>query len=577
MVRGRLVRHISVALCALTAFALSPGLTAQSADGTGPATFIVLLRGARVGAETVTLSRVGSDWQLSGTGRLGAPFDVITNKFEMTYASDWQPTKLALQGTVRGQGVSLTTSFGLTTAMNEFMQGVQRGSSSHQLAPRSVILPGTYFASYEALAARVGTAAPGTRLPVYVAPEGQTSITVSQWTPRRISIGDRTVDIRAYSVTLAGVGTSSNLELWVDSQNRLARLEMPSLAIVVIRDDLATVMAREVRTRNPRDEDMFVPANGFSLGATVTTPLPPATPPSSPAGRKPEAPVVVLVGGSGPQDRDFSTYGVPIFGQLAGRLSDAGYFVVRYDGRGIGRSGGRTETATLAEYADDLLRVVEWLRRREDVDDRRIAVVGYGDGGPVAMLAASKQSRIAAVALLAAPGKNGRDVTVEQQTQMLMQLSLPEAERAARIEMQHRVIDAALTGKGWDTIPADVRAQADTPWFKSWLQFDPAAALNKMKQPLLVVHPALDKEIAVQNADNLESLSRGRNKLPATHTKKVVIPGVNHLLVPATTGSVSEYSSLSALTVAPEVSSTVTDWLATALPPVKSIGYTRRR
>ena len=568
MVRGRFVRHLSAALCALAAVSLGPSVIAQGPDGTGPATFIVLLRGARVGAETVTLSRVGTDWQFSGTGRLGAPFDVITNKFEMTYASDWQPTKLAIQATIRGQGVSLNTSFGLTTAMNEVMQGIQRGSSSHQLQPRSIVLPATYFASYEALAARIATAAPGTRLPVYVAPDGQTSVTVSQMTPRSISLGDRTVDIRSYSISLAGVGTSSNLEMWVDSQNRLARLEMPSLAIVVIRDDLATVMAREVRMRNPRDDDTFVPANGFSLGATVTTPPPPATPPA-PARRKPQTPAIVLVGGSGPQDRDYSTYGVPIFGQIAGRLSDAGYLVVRYDARGIGRSGGRTETATLTEYADDVLRVIEWLRRREDVDDNRIALVGYGDGGPVALLAASKQSRVAALALLAAPGKNGREVTIEQQTQMLTQLSLPDAERTARIDMQQRVVEAALTGKGWETIPADVKAQADTPWFKSWLQFDPSAALKKMKQPLLIVHAALDKEISEQNADNLELLSRQRNKLPPAHTRKVVIAGVNHLFVPATTGSVSEYSSLGVVTVAPEVSSSVTDWLAAVLPPVK--------
>ena len=75
-------------VCALAVLAICPRLVAQSADGTGPATFIVLLRGARVGSETVTVSRVGTDWQLSGTGRLAAPFDVVTNTFEMTYAND---------------------------------------------------------------------------------------------------------------------------------------------------------------------------------------------------------------------------------------------------------------------------------------------------------------------------------------------------------------------------------------------------------------------------------------------------------------------------------------------------------
>jgi PAS domain S-box-containing protein len=107
--------------------------------------------------------------------------------------------------------------------------------------------------------------------------------------------------------------------------------------------------------------------------------------------------------------------------------------------------------------------------------------------------------------------------------------------------------------------------------FKAWRGLSPAyraavEGLTCWPRPSLESQPVVFTDL---RADNLESLSRGRNKLPATHTKKVVIPGVNHLLVPATTGSVSEYSSLSALTVAPEVSSTLTDWLATALPPVK--------
>jgi pimeloyl-ACP methyl ester carboxylesterase len=552
------------------AFGVRAQAAGQGADSTGPATFIVLVRGARVGTETIALNRVGADWFLSGSGRLGPPFDVVTSKFEMTYGSDWQPTKLDLNGSIRGQGVALTTTFGLTTALNDMAQGLQRGSASHQLQPRSIVLPSMFFASYEALAARVATAAPGTRLPVYVAPDGQTSVTVSPPASRRVSIGDRILDFRAYSLSLSGMSASSNIELWIDSRNRLARLEMPTVSLVVIRDDLASVMAREVRARNARDDDEFVPSNGFSLGATITAPAPGKSAPA-PAGRKPAgAPAVVLVASAGPQDRDLTTYGVPIFGQLAGALSDAGYLVLRYDSRGVGRSGGRTESATLAEYADDVVRVVDWLRRRADVDPNRIALVGYGDGGPVALSAATRIERVRAVALVATPGKGGRDVTLDQQAQILSRLSISDAERTTRIDMQHRIIAAATTGKGWETIPQDVRAQADTPWFKSWLQFEPGAALKKMKQPLLLVRGTLDTEVPEAHTDNLEMLSRtGRNKLPESHTKKVVLPGLNHLMVAASTGSVDEYSTLNELSISPTVATTIADWLSTSLAAVK--------
>jgi dienelactone hydrolase len=131
-----------------------------------------------------------------------------------------------------------------------------------------------------------------------------------------------------------------------------------------------------------------------------------------------------------------------------------------------------TENRHLAEYADDVLAVVQWLRKRPDVDADRIAVVGYGDGGPVAMLAASREKRVKAVALVASPGRSGREVTLEQQQQVLAGLTISESEKAARRTLQSRVNEATMTRRGWEGIPSDLRRQAET-WFRSWLSFDP--------------------------------------------------------------------------------------------------------
>ena len=84
-------------------------------------------------------------------------------------------------------------------------------------------------------------------------------------------------------------------------------------------------------------------------------------------------------------DRDSVVSGVPIFGEIAGALADAGYIVVRYDKRGIGQSGGRAEAATLADYADDVRAAVKLLADRKDVDPKRIAVIGHSEGGIVAL------------------------------------------------------------------------------------------------------------------------------------------------------------------------------------------------
>jgi pimeloyl-ACP methyl ester carboxylesterase len=257
-----------------------------------------------------------------------------------------------------------------------------------------------------------------------------------------------------------------------------------------------------------------------------------------------------------------------VFGQLAGRLAEAGFVVLRYDARGIGRSGGRTENATIDEYADDVVRVVNWLRRRDDVDNDRIAVVGYGDAGPVALRAAAREDRIKGVALLAAPGRSGREVIIEQQQLMLGRIGIPEAEQAMRQALQYRIIDAAISGEGWETIPPELRVQAETPWFRSWLLFEPAEAFRRMDQPVLIVHGELDAEVPVAHADALETLSRQRDRgrIAERYTRLVALPSVNHLLVPSDRGDVEEYETLETLQIAPEVPEAIATWMNDLLP-----------
>jgi pimeloyl-ACP methyl ester carboxylesterase len=112
---------------------------------------------------------------------------------------------------------------------------------------------------------------------------------------------------------------------------------------------------------------------------------------------------VVLIGGSGPTDRDETVFGIPVFGHLAKGLVDAGFTVVRYDKRGVGQSGGRAESVTLNDYAEDARAVVRWLERRKDVDRNRIAVVGHSEGAAVAMILATREDRVKAVVLIAEP------------------------------------------------------------------------------------------------------------------------------------------------------------------------------
>jgi pimeloyl-ACP methyl ester carboxylesterase len=275
--------------------------------------------------------------------------------------------------------------------------------------------------------------------------------------------------------------------------------------------------------------------------------------------------VVILVSGSGPQDRDETVFGIPILGQVAARLSDAGYFVVRYDKRGVGQSGGRIESASLDAYADDARAVIQWIRKRRDVDRDRVALIGRSEGGAVALLTAGRnRGDVDAIGLIAAPGQTGREITLAQQQHALDQSNESDGSKAEKIELQNRLMEAVTTGRGWETVPPELRKQADTMWFRSWLSYDPADAMRRTNQPVFIVQGALDTQIPPVNADALEALANDR-KVTRPATRKIVVPGVNHLLAPAATGEADEYATLQDKNVSTAVTDALIAWLRDAL------------
>jgi pimeloyl-ACP methyl ester carboxylesterase len=545
-----LARHLSVGLLGFTTMA-APWGAPQAQEPGATSRFFVTFRGVRIGSETVTVTRGDGAVTISARGQIAPPIDLVTTKFEMIYSADWQPRKLTIEGAMRNQTLMLATSFGLTTAISDVTQGSTRGSTSHDISPRTIVLPPSFFAAYEVLAARLPSFQVGARFPVFIAPEGEIGGVLNKVTPRRIVNPSGTTDLREYSVTLDRPGMPMTVLVSVDSRNRLAKVIFGEQGYAAIREDISTVMSREVKVHNPGDSDTFIPATGFSLAATVTAPQP------APA----RMPAVVLVGSQGSQDRDETRYGISIFGQMAGRLAEAGYFVVRYDKRGIGQSGGRPEHAGVLEYADDVVSIVKWLKARKDIDPKRIVLLSHGDGDSVVLTAAAKSKDVRGVALVGGSGMTGRETVLAQQKLVLDRLNSPASEREAQLAMERRVIDAVITGKGWELVPPDIRHQSDTAWFKTWLLFDPAVALKTAAQPLLIVHGELDREIPASNADLLERLGTARKASATTTTHKTIVPGVNHLLLAAKTGDPDEYDSLPEQTISPAIVAALVTWL----------------
>ena len=513
--------------------------------------FLVFSAGRQIGREQVTVGTLGSDRIITSTGRHAAPVDITITQFQARYTADWQPVELSIDAIVSGRPLGLRTSFGMTTAINEITQGGKTNAKTDQVSARTVVLPNGFFGAYEALAARLVSAQPGTEIPIYLAPQAEIKAVVKTIREEQLQFPGGAVAAKAYELTFPGAGGGLPAVITIDAAGRLARVELAGGGLSVVRADLASVSVRRQTTRNATDTDVTVPAHGFRLSGTLTLP-------TQAAGRL-RHPTVILVPGARAVDRDETMGGVPIYQQLAGALAERGFLVVRYDRRGFGQSGGRVESATLEDSAEDVRSVYRWLKKRSDVDQRRISVLGHSEGGTVALIAASREEDITSLILVSTPGIRGSDAILEQQTQQLTLMNASEAERTSKIELQKRIQLAVISGVGWESLPADVRRQADTPWFRSLLVFDPAAVMPKVKQPILIVQGSLDTQVPPHHAERLAELARKRKKSPPVQVS--TITGINHLLVRAKTGAVAEYPELKEKVVVTEAVAAIADFM----------------
>jgi uncharacterized protein len=544
------------------ALLLSAGAAAGQTPPPLPATesgtqFLVFFRSQPVGREEVLVLRMADGWIVRGTSRLGAPIDITTRVAQVDYDLQWRPKSLVIDGVVRGQDLMLKTTFDGKKASNVLaIQGAPQ-SKADDVSADPVVLPNAFLGSYAGLARRLQGATAGSELRAYIAPQGEIAVRVMSAAPERIETPKGVINATRYAMTFNNPPPTGDLaiNLWADADGGLLRLNIPAQMIEMAREDIASAASRTTAFSIPGDESVTVPSIGFNLAATITRPAATAS-----------APAVILIGGSGPTDRDETIAGIPIFGQIARDLVAAGFAVVRYDKRGIGQSGGRAESATIADYAEDARQVLLWLERQKGIDKERIALVGHSEGGLVAMLAAGRErGKVAAVALLGTPSASGNEVVLEQQKNLLAKMPIDDAQRAEKIQLQEKINRAVIKGTGWADIPLEARRAADTPWFFSFLTFSPEKAMDDTRQPVLIVQGELDVQVAPHHADTLATMARERKGAKAP-VEVVKVPGVNHLLVPAKTGEISEYATLGPdARVSPQVTGAIAGFLAKVL------------
>ena len=519
--------------------------------------FLVFFRSQPIGREEVVVLRLQDGWVVRGSSRLGPPIDITSRVAEVNYDLEWRPRSLHIDGVVRGQDVALKTTFAGVRASNVIAIQGKEQPKIDPVSADAVVLPNAFLGSYAALAKRLHGKGVGTEVRGYVAPQAEIPIKVLVVTPERIETPKAVINVTRFGLLLTNPPPGGDLpvNLWVDPNGDLIRMNTPSQSIELAREDIASAASRTSAFSLPGDESVTIPTYGFNLAGTITRPKTAAP-----------APAVILIGGSGPTDRDETVAGIPVFGQIARDLVNAGFIVLRYDKRGVGQSGGRAESATLADYAEDVRWALMWLERQKGVDKDRMGLVGHSEGALVALLVAGRdRGRVSALALLAGPSTDGATVVLEQQKLMLSKMPIDDVQREEKVALQQKINNAVITGKGWNEIPESARRVADTPWFYSFLTFDPKKAMNDTRAPVLIVQGELDVKVQPYHADNLAAMARARRGKALVEVVKV--PGVNHLLVPAKTGDVAEYAMLGEnVQVSPQVTKAIADFMMKALP-----------
>jgi hypothetical protein len=314
------------------------------------------------------------------------------------------------------------------------------------------------------------------------------------------------------------------------------------------------------------------PAGGHSLAGTFTVPK----------GKGP-FPAVVLVHGSGPADRDETLFGHKPFLVLADHLSSQGIAVLRYDKRGIGKSGGSYKGSTTNDFAGDAEAAIRFLRGRPEVDAGRIGIVGHSEGGLIAPMVAARDPKLAFAVMLAGPGVRADVLMVEQLARIAKFNGVSEELIDKERELNRALFaalaaepDLELAGKQARQIldeaerkgilpagGAEQRARGFTSaWFHAFLRHDPAPVLQSVRQPILVLNGELDQQVPAEL--DLTAIRAALKDNPHATIKE--LPALNHLFQTARTGAGAEYAVIEE-TMAPLALDTVSAWILATVKP----------
>lgn len=349
---------------------------------------------------------------------------------------------------------------------------------------------------------------------------------------------------------------------------------------LVLKPTQETVLSRPQEPKYPfpyQTKEITFPneVNGNILAGTLTTPDSTGI-----------FPAVILIAGSGPNDRDEAVFGHRPFLVIADHLTRNGFAVLRYDKRGIAKSNGDYVNATTEDFVSDATAASNFLKSQNNIDKKRITLIGHSEGGVIAPMVAANDTTVGAIVLMAGMGVEGSKLLLQQHADLLKMEQISQDTVDQVTAALEKIYVSLKNWKGtndeqkelgdklgilWESMPASSRAMNSKgqyisrnmgamllPWYRFFISLNPAEYLEKVKCPVFAANG--EKDIQVHALQNLQviraSLEKGGNK---NYTIKSY-PALNHLFQECETGSIEEYGKIEQ-TISPQFLSDMTNWL----------------
>jgi len=395
-----------------------------------------------------------------------------------------------------------------------------------------------------------------------------------------IRLSNVVVDGRAVSFAMAGVpgdprfaGTLSD-----DGQAMTGTFSQGGASLPFELERGARTYARPQEPKPPfpyRADDVTYrnDAPGISIAGTLTLPQ----------GAGP-FPAVLLISGSGPQDRDSTLMGHRKFLLWADTLTRQGIAVLRVDDRGVGGTDRGPAQPTTMDFAGDVRAGLTFLAARPEIDPKRLGLIGHSEGANIAAIVAADDPRVRVIVMLGGTGVRGDEILLQQFEALAAAQGAPRAVIDWQLTIRRRVFDQVLAEKDGqpdetarqtllDSLPP-VPGTADAapgrevamalfkslnPWLRYFMATDPRETLARVKVPVLALVGELDLQVV--SRENVPAIRAALEAAGNTDATVRALPGLNHLFQTAKTGSVAEYEQIEE-TISPVVLSLVSEWIA---------------